>query len=55
MTLRTSPLDAALHIARAKTRTCERRLVSLHRTAAQPSVLLVYLNRLSDYLFALTK
>lgn len=51
----TSPLDAALHIARAKTRTCERRLVSLHCTAAQPSVLLVYLNRLSDYLFALTK
>lgn len=50
-----SPLDAALHMARAKARTCERRMVTLHHTAPQPPVLLIYLNRLSDYLFALTK
>lgn len=46
--------DAALHLARTKARTCERRLVTLSRQCAVPPLLLVYLNRLSDYLFAMT-
>ncbi len=45
--------DAAIHMARAKVRTCERRLVALQRADALPPVLLVYLNRLSDFLFCL--
>lgn len=50
--------DAALHLARTKTRTCERRLVALMRQAegedavSPYSVCLRYLNRLSDYLFS---
>lgn len=49
-----SLLDAHLHLARTKARTCERRLVSLARTQAQPPILQTYLNRLSDYLFCLS-
>ncbi|MGI6243758.1 MAG: ATP:cob(I)alamin adenosyltransferase [Prevotella sp.] len=51
--------DAALHLARTKTRTCERRLVTLsHLEGADKqqeewTVLKKYLNRLSDYLFCL--
>lgn len=45
--------DAAIHMARAKVRTCERRLVALQREDVLPPVLLVYLNRLSDFLFCL--
>lgn len=45
--------DAALHLARAKARTCERRMVTLAKVETVPPLLLTYLNRLSDYLFAL--
>lgn len=45
--------DAALHMARAKARTCERRMVALAKTEPVAPAMLVYLNRLSDYLFAL--
>lgn len=45
--------DAALHMARAKARTCERRMVALAKVETIPPVMLTYLNRLSDYLFAL--
>lgn len=45
--------DAAIHMARAKARTCERRMVTLTRSMGLPPLLLVYLNRLSDFLFAL--
>ena len=45
--------DAAMHLARAKARTCERRMVTLSKVEAVPPLLLTYLNRLSDYLFAL--
>lgn len=52
--------DAALHLARTKARTCERRLVTLSNIENadeqqyQWSVLKKYLNRLSDYLFCLS-
>lgn len=51
--------DAALHLARTKTRTCERRLVTLSNIENADgqqykwTVLKKYLNRLSDYLFCL--
>ena len=45
--------DAALHMARAKARTCERRMVALAKTEPVAPPMLTYLNRLSDYLFAL--
>ena len=52
--------DAALHLARTKARTCERRLVTLSNIDStdeqqyQWSVLKKYLNRLSDFLFCLS-
>ncbi len=45
--------DAALHMARTKARTCERRMVALAKTEPVAAILLTYLNRLSDYLFVL--
>lgn len=45
--------DAALHMARTTARTCERRMVALARVEPVPPLLLVYLNRLSDYLYVL--
>ncbi len=51
--------DATLHLARTKARTCERRLVTLSNieyTDKQQdkwTVLKIYINRLSDYLFCL--
>lgn len=45
--------DAALHMARTKARTCERRMVALSKTEPVAAILLTYLNRLSDYLFVL--
>lgn len=45
--------DAALHMARAKARTCERRMVALAKAEPVAPIMLAYLNRLSDYLFAL--
>ena len=46
--------DALLHLTRAKVRTCERRLVALMEADDRyPTVLRIYLNRLSDYLFCI--
>ena len=40
-----------LHFARAVVRRCERDLITLHRAIAQRTVVLQWLNRLSDYFF----
>ncbi len=50
-----TPLHATLHVARTVCRRAERRVVSLSRTASVPAVVLPYLNRLSDYLFTLSR
>jgi cob(I)alamin adenosyltransferase len=46
-----SRASAALHLARTVCRRAERRAVALHRHSAVAPALLVYLNRLSDFLF----
>ena len=45
------PAGAALHVARAVCRRAERTVVALAREEAVPGEVLVYLNRLSDWLF----
>lgn len=47
--------NAILHTARAKARTCERRLWEVDTTYNIPHTILVYINRLSDYLFFLAE
>lgn len=46
-------LQAALHVARAKARTCERRLWTMQRSWPVDGRVLMYVNRLSDWLFAM--
>jgi cob(I)alamin adenosyltransferase len=46
-------LSACLHLARSHTRTCERRLWTLNRSYPIDINILKYMNRLSDYFFAL--
>lgn len=43
------------HIARCVCRRAERRVISLSRESEVDSLILVYLNRLSDYLFVLSR
>jgi len=49
------PKAAALHFARTVCRRAERSVVSLAHTDPVPELFLVYLNRLSDYLFTLAR
>ncbi|HEV8196591.1 MAG TPA: cob(I)yrinic acid a,c-diamide adenosyltransferase [Gemmatimonadales bacterium] len=46
---------AALHLARTVCRRAERGVVALASTEEVPTLFLVYLNRLSDYLFTLAR
>ena len=46
---------ATLHLARTICRRAERSVVTLAREATLPPLFLVYLNRLSDYLFVLAR
>jgi len=50
-----SPKAAALHVARTVCRRAERRVVTLQRTVEIPSLVVIYLNRLSDLLFTLAR
>jgi cob(I)alamin adenosyltransferase len=50
-----SPMNCALHTARAVCRRAERSLVELNISRTIPTNLLKYINRLSDLLFALTR
>ena len=50
-----SPLSAHLHLARTVCRRAERSVVRLSHEAAVPELFLVYLNRLSDLLFVLSR
>ncbi len=50
-----TPAAAWLHLARTVCRRAERSLVTLMTTEAVNSAALIYLNRLSDYLFVLSR
>lgn len=50
-----SMANAILHTARAKARTCERRLWEVDEAYNIPTSILIYINRLSDYLFFLAE
>ena len=47
--------SAVANVCRTVCRRAERRIVTLHRAEAQPRTLLAYMNRLSDYLFLLSR
>jgi cob(I)alamin adenosyltransferase len=46
---------AALHVARTVCRRAERRVVALQQTEELPSLVVIYLNRVSDLLFMLAR
>jgi cob(I)alamin adenosyltransferase len=50
-----TPKASALHVARTVCRRAERRVVSLQGETELPSLVVVYLNRLSDLLFSLAR
>ncbi len=49
------PLVSHCHVARCICRRAERRVVSLAKAEAIPALIIPYLNRLSDYLFVLSR
>lgn len=50
-----TPLNSALHLARTVCRRAERKIVSLNRSEPVNLQLRIYLNRLSDLLFAMAR
>ncbi|PYP77467.1 MAG: cob(I)yrinic acid a,c-diamide adenosyltransferase [Gemmatimonadetes bacterium] len=50
-----TPKSAALHVARTVCRRAERRVVRLQHAVELPSLVVTYLNRLSDLLFTLAR
>jgi len=50
-----TPKAAALHVARTVCRRAERRVIALPSTEEIPPIVVVYLNRLSDLLFTLSR
>ncbi len=50
-----TPAAAQIHVARAVCRRCERNLVAMARSEPCPENSLIYLNRLSDFLFTLAR
>lgn len=50
-----TPKAAALHVARTVCRRAERRVVTLSHDIELPSLVIIYLNRLSDLLFMLAR
>ena len=50
-----SPKAATLHVARTVCRRAERHVVHLQREVELPSLVVIYLNRLSDLLFTLAR
>lgn len=48
-----TPDSAAMHVARAVCRRCERLIVFLNRTTGEYEELIIFFNRLSDLLFSL--
>jgi len=49
------PLSAHVHVARCICRRAERRVIALNADEKVPEIVIVYLNRLSDYLFMLSR
>lgn len=50
-----TPKAAALHVARTVCRRAERHVVRLHHAVDLPTLVVIYLNRLSDLLFTLAR
>ena len=50
-----TPKAAALHVARTVCRRAERAVISLQKDTEIPQIVIVYLNRLSDLLFILSR
>jgi cob(I)alamin adenosyltransferase len=50
-----SKVSAGLHLARTLCRRAERNLITLHQNEGQRHEVLMYLNRLSDYLFVVAR
>ena len=52
-----SVISSALHMCRTNTRSVERKLISFHQTSKEelPANSLIFLNRLSDYFFVLSR
>ena len=49
------PVVSACHLARCVCRRAERRVVSLHQSETVEDIIIRYLNRLSDFLFVLSR